>query len=205
MNSQDVDTQNLLNKAVKFIHGRIPEALLKPRVAIVCGSGLSTLGATIRGRIDLPYSSIPGFTSSTGTYRVFLKMITSRNARSCWPREYTVIWIPWHGRRCSSSSHAWSGRVLSFLVYSIARVDRQSELDLRARSYMRMRDIHCPQSLIPYGCLRDLAFRMPSVRALLYLQSNDWTPSSVTNAVGSLNSHIGVGSGTRGTFARHDK
>lgn len=69
MDSQGLGTQNLLEGAVKLIQDRIPASLQRPRVAIVCGSGLSTLGETIRGRVDLPYTSIPGFTSSTGVYR----------------------------------------------------------------------------------------------------------------------------------------
>jgi purine nucleoside phosphorylase len=70
MDSQGLGTQNPLQEAVKLIHDRIPAALQRPRVAIVCGSGLNTLGETIRGRVDLLYTSIPGFTSSTGVYQV---------------------------------------------------------------------------------------------------------------------------------------
>jgi hypothetical protein len=40
--------------------------LLKPRVGIVCGSGLSTLGSHLRDKIEVPYSSIPGFGHSSG-------------------------------------------------------------------------------------------------------------------------------------------
>jgi len=76
MDSQGPGTQNLLKEAVKLIYDRIPAALQRPRVAIVCGSGLNSLGATIRGRVDLPYTSIPGFVSSTGVYRALLESRT---------------------------------------------------------------------------------------------------------------------------------
>jgi purine-nucleoside phosphorylase len=40
--------------------------LLKPRVGIVCGSGLSTLASHIRDAFEVPYSSLRGFGTSTG-------------------------------------------------------------------------------------------------------------------------------------------
>ncbi|TFK52960.1 inosine guanosine and xanthosine phosphorylase family protein [Heliocybe sulcata] len=43
----------------------LPERLLKPQVGIVCGSGLSTLAASFRERIEVPYSSLKGFGIST--------------------------------------------------------------------------------------------------------------------------------------------
>ena len=44
----------------------LPAHLLKPRVAIVCGSGLSTLASNLRGVFEVPYSSLEGFGKSTG-------------------------------------------------------------------------------------------------------------------------------------------
>ncbi|EPQ51758.1 inosine guanosine and [Gloeophyllum trabeum ATCC 11539] len=43
----------------------LPEQLLKPQVGIVCGSGLSTLAASFRERVEVPYSSLKGFGTST--------------------------------------------------------------------------------------------------------------------------------------------
>ncbi|KZT28296.1 inosine guanosine and xanthosine phosphorylase family protein [Neolentinus lepideus HHB14362 ss-1] len=43
----------------------LPERLLKPQVGIVCGSGLSTLAASFRERVEVPYSSLKGFGIST--------------------------------------------------------------------------------------------------------------------------------------------
>jgi len=111
MDSQGLGTQNLLKEAVKLIHNRIPENLRRPRVAVVCGSGLSALGATIRGRVDLPYTSIPGFTSSTGVYQASLRVEPNSYSGSGRPRECISIWISWYGSQRSSSSHAWTGTV----------------------------------------------------------------------------------------------
>lgn len=44
----------------------LPEHLLKPKFGIVCGSGLSTLASSMRDVIEVPYSSLKGFTRSTG-------------------------------------------------------------------------------------------------------------------------------------------
>ncbi|KDQ56773.1 hypothetical protein JAAARDRAFT_131880 [Jaapia argillacea MUCL 33604] len=43
----------------------LPSHLLKPQVGIVCGSGLSTLASTFRDKVEVPYSSLRGFGSST--------------------------------------------------------------------------------------------------------------------------------------------
>lgn len=43
----------------------LPAHLLKPRVGIVCGSGLSTLASSLRDKVEVPYSSLKGFGKST--------------------------------------------------------------------------------------------------------------------------------------------
>lgn len=43
----------------------LPAHLLKPRVGIVCGSGLSTLASSLRGVVEVPYSALEGFGKST--------------------------------------------------------------------------------------------------------------------------------------------
>jgi purine-nucleoside phosphorylase len=40
--------------------------LLKPRIGIVCGSGLSTLVSSLKDVVQLPYSQLQGFGESTG-------------------------------------------------------------------------------------------------------------------------------------------
>lgn len=44
---------------------RLPPRLQKPRVGIVCGSGLSTLARSMREAVHVPYSDLPGFSTST--------------------------------------------------------------------------------------------------------------------------------------------
>ena len=43
----------------------LPAHLQRPRVAIVCGSGLSTLAGSLRGVVEVPYARVPGFSTST--------------------------------------------------------------------------------------------------------------------------------------------
>lgn len=43
--------------------------LLKPRIGIVCGSGLSTLVSSLKDVVQLPYSQLQGFGESTGMRR----------------------------------------------------------------------------------------------------------------------------------------
>ncbi|OCH91156.1 inosine guanosine and [Obba rivulosa] len=43
----------------------LPPHLLNPRVGIVCGSGLSTLAASLREVVEVPYSALEGFGKST--------------------------------------------------------------------------------------------------------------------------------------------
>ena len=44
----------------------VPEALQRPLIAIVCGTGLAGLADLLEERVDLPYERI-GFPSSTGS------------------------------------------------------------------------------------------------------------------------------------------
>lgn len=44
----------------------LPAHLLKPKIGIVCGSGLSTLASTLRDVVEIPYSALEGFGKSTG-------------------------------------------------------------------------------------------------------------------------------------------
>lgn len=45
----------------------VPPHLCKPRVGIVCGSGLGTLAESIVERVIIPYNALEGFGESTGT------------------------------------------------------------------------------------------------------------------------------------------
>lgn len=58
-------------ETIESIVARLPEALKRPRVGIVCGSGLSGLVESLRETVLIPYETIPGFAKSTGRFIVF--------------------------------------------------------------------------------------------------------------------------------------
>jgi purine-nucleoside phosphorylase len=62
--SMDLDRQ--LSSAFESLQTHIPERYLSPKIGIVCGSGLSTLGDSIRDKYEVPYSSLDGFGHSSG-------------------------------------------------------------------------------------------------------------------------------------------
>jgi hypothetical protein len=51
-----------------YVRSMLPEVLQKPKVAIVCGSGLGGLADTIENdpKVEIPYGNIPNFPQSTG-------------------------------------------------------------------------------------------------------------------------------------------
>lgn len=55
-------------EAANFLRERLDQALQKPKVAIVCGSGLGGLADAVheQSRTEIEYSSIPYFPRSTG-------------------------------------------------------------------------------------------------------------------------------------------
>ena len=71
----------------------VPAHLLKPEVGIVCGSGLSTLAASLRDVVHVPYSSLEGFGESTGAFAYSLISSFVMLPRcSCWTPERTRVW-----------------------------------------------------------------------------------------------------------------
>jgi purine-nucleoside phosphorylase len=55
-------------ETAQYVRSQLPESLQKPKVAIVCGSGLGGLADTIESepKVELAYGSIPNFPKSTG-------------------------------------------------------------------------------------------------------------------------------------------
>lgn len=45
----------------------------RPKVGIVCGSGLGGLGDRVENPVVIPYSTIPDFPSSTGKQKVLIE------------------------------------------------------------------------------------------------------------------------------------
>ena len=61
------DVQLPFTACLKFLAQRVPQHLRQPKVGIICGSGLSTLTASLTDITSVPYAEIPGFGISTGT------------------------------------------------------------------------------------------------------------------------------------------
>ncbi|KAG0225724.1 hypothetical protein BGW42_004124 [Actinomortierella wolfii] len=65
----NADTIKDLHAALKYLTegapSPLPAALAKPKVGIVCGSGLGGLVNTLREKVEFNYSDIPGFVTST--------------------------------------------------------------------------------------------------------------------------------------------
>lgn len=57
-------------KTAAYVRSQLPESLQRPKVAIVCGSGLGGLVDTIDAepKVELAYSTIPNFPRSTGGF-----------------------------------------------------------------------------------------------------------------------------------------
>jgi len=58
--------------AIKTIRSKLPETLHRPIFGIVCGSGLSGLGDSLRDKVIVPYSEIPGFSQSSGISAILI-------------------------------------------------------------------------------------------------------------------------------------
>ncbi|CAG8711407.1 7323_t:CDS:2, partial [Racocetra fulgida] len=64
-NTEDVSIA-VFTTATNYLRTRLPSELAKPKVAIICGSGLGQLADTIENKVEFAYEDIPGFVSSTG-------------------------------------------------------------------------------------------------------------------------------------------
>lgn len=69
--AQDEMAETAFSRAtetVEFLRLKLPAALAKPRVAIVCGSGLGGLVSTLNegDREEWAYKDVPNFPQSTG-------------------------------------------------------------------------------------------------------------------------------------------
>jgi purine-nucleoside phosphorylase len=52
----------------EVLREHVPDSLLHPVVGVVCGSGLSTLGSSLRNKVLVSYDILPGFAKSTGRF-----------------------------------------------------------------------------------------------------------------------------------------
>jgi purine-nucleoside phosphorylase len=70
----DGTTMEMYQETAAFLKDRLPTSLRSPRVAIICGSGLGGLAATVQeeGKAEFDYTSIPHFSRSTGKKAAFI-------------------------------------------------------------------------------------------------------------------------------------
>ena len=71
VNNQDSQAQHMDHplsfiRTLEILDSLLPERLRKPRVGIVCGSGLSGLVESFKDVVKVPYDKVPGFAKSTG-------------------------------------------------------------------------------------------------------------------------------------------
>ncbi|KAF9653637.1 inosine guanosine and xanthosine phosphorylase family protein [Thelephora ganbajun] len=59
------DAQLPFAAALESLAKCVPQNLIRPKVGIICGSGLSTLAASLTDTVYVPYGEIPGFLIST--------------------------------------------------------------------------------------------------------------------------------------------
>lgn len=89
-------TFELAVETVEHLRLKLPATLARPRVAIVCGSGLGGLAGTVNGRnkdeggreeeyVEWAYKDVPNFPVSTGRYTW-----TLRRANRRWEMEQSL-------------------------------------------------------------------------------------------------------------------
>jgi purine-nucleoside phosphorylase len=67
------ETYKRATETALYVRSMLPEVLQKPKVAIVCGSGLGGLADTIdhEPKVELSYEQIPNFPRSTGEFKIY--------------------------------------------------------------------------------------------------------------------------------------
>lgn len=90
INPEDTSTAgfNHATEAVHYIERLLPTILQKPRLGIICGSGLGGLAETVlpQPRQEIPYAAVPHFPSSTGLHAAIWCRSCSRLLNSSSPR-----------------------------------------------------------------------------------------------------------------------
>ena len=112
-------------EALDVLSKLLPSKLLKPRVGIVCGSGLSTLAKSLRDVVEVPYDKLPGFGKNT--------VQGHRSALA-----FGLV-----GEGEGVPVVAMLGRVRRVLLALVCLLDRST-------SFTRMKDTHLPLSCIRY-------------------------------------------------------
>ena len=81
-------------EALRYILGQLPSELAKPKIGIVCGSGLGGLVETVlpHPRHQVPYTAIPHFPPSTGKLHCPPQPLVELTIRSAWPCWEATFW-----------------------------------------------------------------------------------------------------------------
>lgn len=110
MTQSDLSILEKTQEAVASLTTRLPQNLQRPRVAIVCGSGLSGLADTIQAdpRVEYDYASIPHFPQPTGMIVIRFKE-PDANDLSCWACGQAGFRTL--GTRYPRSFHGWPSSV----------------------------------------------------------------------------------------------
>lgn len=65
----DAKSSSRAQEAVHVLQNSIPDPLKRPRVGVICGSGLAGLADAVSDPLlEVPYSDIPHFPKSTGIH-----------------------------------------------------------------------------------------------------------------------------------------
>ena len=86
----------------------VPERLQRPRIGIVCGSGLAGLATSLRDVVQVPYDQLAGFATSTGESTTSARIRLAHGSSVAF-RQCRVIGVRWHlgcldqGMVCPSS------------------------------------------------------------------------------------------------------
>ena len=116
----------------------VPERLQKPRIGIVCGSGLAGLATSLRDVVQIPYDQLAGFATSTGestSARIRFAHGSSVAFDSAGPSECAGIWVAWIRRWCARRRHART-RTSLFIAILLTEVHEPG-------SSIPMRDTAC--------------------------------------------------------------
>lgn len=90
-------------ESVKAIQSKVTNPdLVKPKVAIICGTGLGGLADLLwsDSKVEIPYGEIPHFKQSTGKeknknkkpFRLFEQTLTETSCWPCWKIDLGLYW-----------------------------------------------------------------------------------------------------------------
>lgn len=107
------------DEAATYLQGSLPEELRRPKIAIICGSGLGRLAETVQesSKVEFDYAGIPHFPQSTGKGSIYPRgpsIQPCRNLVQCHADSWQSgracrkigLWVS--GKRRASSLDGWA-------------------------------------------------------------------------------------------------